>query len=81
LFSGPDTGSTSETTRTETAAGEVPALWAAPKNCAEDRVLLCAHGGGYVASRASPVCERIVKAPATGTLERGVRRFRYLSHN
>ena len=32
----------------ETAAGEVPALWAAPKNCAQDRVLLCAHGGGYV---------------------------------
>jgi len=34
----------------ETAAGAVPALWAAPKNCAEDRVLLCAHGGGYVAA-------------------------------
>src|SRR5262249_49662609 len=34
----------------ETAVGEVPALWAAPKNCAEDRVLLCAHGGGYVAA-------------------------------
>ena len=34
----------------ETAAREVPALWAAPKNCAEDRVLLCAHGGGYVAA-------------------------------
>ncbi len=32
----------------ETAAGEVQALWAAPKGCAEDRVLLCAHGGGYV---------------------------------
>ncbi|MGH7030076.1 MAG: alpha/beta hydrolase [Stellaceae bacterium] len=32
----------------ETVAGEVPALWAAPKGCAEDRVLLCAHGGGYV---------------------------------
>jgi monoterpene epsilon-lactone hydrolase len=32
----------------ETDAGGVPALWAAPKNCAEDRVLLCAHGGGYV---------------------------------
>ena len=26
----------------------VPALWAVPKGCAEDRVLLCAHGGGYV---------------------------------
>jgi monoterpene epsilon-lactone hydrolase len=33
----------------ETDAGGVPALWAAPKNCAQDRVLLCAHGGGYVA--------------------------------
>jgi hypothetical protein len=33
----------------ETDAGEVPALWAAPKSCAQDRVLLCAHGGGYVA--------------------------------
>ncbi len=32
----------------ETDAGGVPALWAAPKNCAADRVLLCAHGGGYV---------------------------------
>ena len=34
----------------ETSAGEVSALWAAPKSCAEDRVLLCAHGGGYVAA-------------------------------
>jgi monoterpene epsilon-lactone hydrolase len=32
----------------ETMAGEIPALWAEPKNCARDRVLLCAHGGGYV---------------------------------
>jgi acetyl esterase/lipase len=32
----------------EIDAGGVPALWAAPKNCAHDRVLLCAHGGGYV---------------------------------
>jgi len=23
-------------------------LWAVPKGCAEDRVLLCTHGGGYV---------------------------------
>ena len=22
-------------------------MWAAPKSCAQDRVLLCAHGGGY----------------------------------
>src|SRR4051812_13705067 len=32
----------------ETDAGGVPALWAVPKGCVEDRVLLCAHGGGYV---------------------------------
>ena len=32
----------------ETNAGGVPALWAVPKGCAEDRVLLCIHGGGYV---------------------------------
>lgn len=32
----------------ETDAGGVPALWAAPNGAAEDRVLLCAHGGGYV---------------------------------
>lgn len=33
---------------TEVDAGGVPALWATPKGCAQDRVLLCAHGGGYV---------------------------------
>ena len=44
------TGEPRGTDYIETAAGEVPALWAAPKNCAEDRVLLCAHGGGYVAA-------------------------------
>jgi acetyl esterase/lipase len=33
----------------ETDAGGVPAMWAVPKGCAQDRVLLCAHGGGYVA--------------------------------
>ena len=32
----------------ETNAGGVPALWAVPKGCAQDRVLLCSHGGGYV---------------------------------
>src|SRR4051812_13871779 len=31
----------------EIDAGGVPALWAVPEGCAEDRVLLCAHGGGY----------------------------------
>jgi monoterpene epsilon-lactone hydrolase len=32
----------------EDDAGGVPALWAVPKGCAEDRVLFCTHGGGYV---------------------------------
>ncbi len=32
----------------ETDAGGIPALWAVPKGCAKDRVLLCSHGGGYV---------------------------------
>jgi epsilon-lactone hydrolase len=32
----------------ETSAAGVPALWAVPRGCAEDRVLLCSHGGGYV---------------------------------
>ena len=32
----------------EANAGGVPALWAVPKGCAEDRVLMCMHGGGYV---------------------------------
>jgi epsilon-lactone hydrolase len=32
----------------EVDAGGVPAMWAVPKGCAEDRVLLCFHGGGFV---------------------------------
>jgi acetyl esterase/lipase len=32
----------------EVDAGGVPALWATPKGCAEDRVLLCIHGGGFI---------------------------------
>ena len=44
----------------ETNAGGVPALWAVPKGCAEDRVLLCIHGGGYVTHR----CTRIAKSMA-----------------
>jgi monoterpene epsilon-lactone hydrolase len=32
----------------ETDAGAVPAMWAVPKGCAEDRVVLCLHGGGSV---------------------------------
>lgn len=31
----------------ETDAGGVPAIWAIPKKCREDRVLLCFHGGGF----------------------------------
>ena len=33
----------------EVDAGGVLAMWAIPKGCAEDRVALCTHGGGYVA--------------------------------
>ncbi|MGP3954430.1 alpha/beta hydrolase [Nonomuraea sp. 3N208] len=32
----------------ETVAGGLPAMWAVPKRSAEDRVLLCIHGGGFV---------------------------------
>lgn len=32
----------------EVDAGGVPAMWAVPKGCAQDRVLQCTHGGGYV---------------------------------
>jgi alpha/beta hydrolase fold len=32
----------------ETDADGVPAMWAVPKGCVEDRVLLCMHGGGFV---------------------------------
>lgn len=31
----------------ETNAGGVPAIWAVPKGCVENRVLLCIHGGGF----------------------------------
>lgn len=31
----------------ETDAGGVPAMWAVPKGCMEDRVILCFHGGGF----------------------------------
>jgi acetyl esterase/lipase len=32
----------------EVDTGSVPAMWAVPKGCDQSRVLLCAHGGGYV---------------------------------
>jgi epsilon-lactone hydrolase len=32
----------------EVRAGGVPAMWAVPQDCQEDRVLLCMHGGGFV---------------------------------
>ncbi|GIH03947.1 esterase [Rhizocola hellebori] len=32
----------------EVDAGGVPAMWATPKRCAPDRVLLCMHGGGFI---------------------------------
>jgi epsilon-lactone hydrolase len=31
----------------EADAGGVPAMWLVPKACAQDRVLLCMHGGGF----------------------------------
>jgi monoterpene epsilon-lactone hydrolase len=33
----------------ETDAGGVDAMWAIPKEADQDRVLLCMHGGGYIA--------------------------------
>ncbi|GII78521.1 esterase [Sphaerisporangium rufum] len=33
----------------EVDAGGVPAMWAAPEGAADDRVLLCVHGGGFIA--------------------------------
>lgn len=32
----------------EVDAGGVPAMWVVPKGSAQDRALLCSHGGGYV---------------------------------
>lgn len=31
----------------EEAVGGVPAIWAVPHDCAQDRVAICSHGGGY----------------------------------
>ncbi len=31
----------------ETNADGLPAMWAVPKGCKEDRVILCFHGGGF----------------------------------
>jgi epsilon-lactone hydrolase len=42
------TGEPREVDYIETDAGGVPAMWAVPKGCAEDRVILCLHGGGFV---------------------------------
>jgi len=32
----------------ETDAAGVPAMWAVPKGAAQDRVLMCIHGGGFI---------------------------------
>src|SRR3954469_14528413 len=32
----------------EVDAGGVPAMWAVPKGCADDRAILCIHGGGFI---------------------------------
>ena len=42
------TGEPGGTDYLETDAGGVSAMWAVPKGCAADRVLLCLHGGGFV---------------------------------
>ncbi len=51
----------------ETDAGGVPALWAVPKGCADDRVLLCSHGGGYV------VCSMVLASQNVRTSGEGGR--------
>src|SRR5262249_58668868 len=56
------TGEPGDVDYIETDAAGVPAMWAAPKSCAQDRVLLCAHGGGDVAR--SMCTHRKVYAPA-----------------
>jgi len=42
------TGEPAQVDYQEVDAGGVEAMWAVPKNCREDRVALCTHGGGYV---------------------------------
>jgi len=42
------TGEPGQVDYVEVDAGGVEAMWAIPKDCAEDRVALCTHGGGYV---------------------------------
>ncbi len=42
------TGEPKEVDYVEVNAGGVPAMWAIPKGCADDRVVVCTHGGGYV---------------------------------
>ncbi len=42
------TGEPGQVDYVEVDAGGVEAMWAIPKGCAEDRVALCTHGGGYV---------------------------------
>jgi monoterpene epsilon-lactone hydrolase len=32
----------------EVDAGGIPAMWAIPKGCSDNRVVMCTHGGGYV---------------------------------
>ena len=42
------TGEPGQVDYVEVDAGGMEAMWAIPKGCAEDRVALCTHGGGYV---------------------------------
>ncbi len=47
-FSGDVTAEPRGVDYSESDAAGVPVLWATPKGCAEDRILLCVHGGGYM---------------------------------
>jgi hypothetical protein len=55
----------------EVDAAGVPAMWAVPKQCAQDRVLLCAHGGGYIPGRCTRICASLgLGADFAGFLKR-----------
>ena len=48
----------------EVDAGGVPCMWAVPKACTENRVLICTHGGGYVTG-SIPLCADLKGFPPT----------------
>ena len=57
------TGEPGETDYLETDAGGVPAMWAVPKGCAADRVLLCLHGGASWSGRCIPTASCSATSP------------------